>query len=55
MLGRHAATTARLLRESGASRVYLAGSGETGSAIDAALNEATNVIAVLTEVLSLSE
>lgn len=55
ILDRHAMPIAQALKKSRASRVYVVGSGDAGNAIDAALNEETDVITVLTEVLALSE
>jgi methylmalonyl-CoA mutase len=55
ILGRHAMPIAQALKKSRASRVYVVGSGDAGNAIDATLNEETDVITILTEVLALSD
>lgn len=56
VLRRHADTTALALKESGAVRVYVLGSAaEAGAAVDAALDDAIDVIDILDEILTLSE
>jgi methylmalonyl-CoA mutase len=53
-LRRHAAATAQALKEARAARVYVFGAGEAAGAIDAALDDTVDVIAILDEVLTLS-
>lgn len=55
MLRGHATATAKSLKESGAQRVYLVGASEAGDAIDAVLDDASDIIEILTDCLALHD